>query len=201
MKKLNYILISMVFVLTCSAGSAQSEDTPYYAHSFQFNIAGLGFERYGIAYEWRITPRHALFVQGGGSFPVISVEKEYGFGMHYKYFLKAKQDARLFWIFKSATRNTFLDLNARYMNLEGIHNDAECLFESYFIGAGIGQTFYWNSGFTVSYWAGYGPPIGAEYVWKNTVPSDGETWAKSYTNSSGLDFGLSLGYSFGTHNK
>jgi hypothetical protein len=199
MKKLILLIVVSVFLI--NTGFSQSDDLMFKRHSVQLNIAGLGFERYGIAYEYRFTPHHALFVQGGGSIPVISKEKEYGFGLHYKYFLNPKQDARLFWIFKSAYRNTFLDLNARYMNLDGIHNDAEFLFESYFIGAGVGQTFYWNSGFTVSYWAGYGPPIGAEYTWKNTVPADGETWAKTYTNSSGLDFGLSLGYSFGTGKK
>jgi len=197
MKKLSKILSSIVIVLTCTAGMAQSNDTPFYRHSLQFNIAGLVFERYGVAYELRMTPRHALFVQGGGSFPVISEEKEYGFGLHYKYFLQPKKDAKFLWLIKSAYRNTFLDLNVRYMNLDGIHDGAEYLFESYFVGVGVGQTFVWNSGFTISYWAGYGPPIGAEYSWKNTVPEDGDSWAKTYTNSSGLDFGLSIGYSFG----
>jgi len=197
MKKLKSSLSIMVIVLTCMAGTARSNDNLYYRHTFQFNIAGLGFERYGIAYEWRMTPRHALFVQGGGSIPRISEEKEYGFGLHYKYFLKPVKEARFLWLVKSACRNTFLDLNIRYMNLDGIHDGAECLYESYFTGIGVGQTFVWNSGFTLSYWAGYGPPIGADYRWKNTVPEDGESWARSYTNSSGLDFGLSLGYSFG----
>ena len=197
MKRLNRILSLVVIAISCTTATAQSIDNPGYRHSFQFNIAGLAFERYGIAYEWRITPRHALFAQGGGSLPVISEEKEYGFGLHYKYFLQPKKDAKFLWLIKSAYRNTFLDLNVRYMNLDGIHNGAECLFESYFIGAGVGQTFVWNSGFTISYWAGYGPPLGAEYIWKNTVPEDGDSWARSYTYSSGLDFGLSLGYSFG----
>jgi hypothetical protein len=197
MKKLKRILSLVVIVLTYTAVTAQTNDTLFNRHSFQFNIAGLGFERYGIAYELRLTPRHAIFVQGGGSFPVICEEKEYGFGLHYKYFLRPVSDVKFLWLFKSAYKNTFLDLNVRYMNLDGIHNGAEYLFESYFIGAGVGQTWVWNSGFTISYWAGYGPPIGGEYKWKNTVPEDGESWAKSYKNSSGLDFGLSLGYSFG----
>ena len=84
------VVLFVVCVLFWNTSFTQSNDTPYYSHSFQFNIAGLGFERYGIAYEWRITPRHALFVQGGGSFPYISEEKEYGFGLHYKYFLNPK---------------------------------------------------------------------------------------------------------------
>ncbi|MGW8316327.1 MAG: hypothetical protein ACWGNV_12055 [Bacteroidales bacterium] len=197
MKNLKKILSSMVVVLICTAGMAQSNDAPYYRHSFQFNVAGLAFERYGIAYELRMTPRHALFVQGGGSFPAISEEKEYGFGLHYKYFLHPKTDAKFLWLIKSAYRNTFLDLNARYMNLDGTHSGDDFLFDSYFVGVGVGQTFVWNSGFTMSYWAGYGPPVGAEFIWKNTVPEDGDTWAKTYKNSSGLDFGLSLGYSFG----
>lgn len=178
------------------AGDARSKDRLFYRNSFQFNIAGLGFERYGFAYELRLTPRHALFVQGGGSFPVISEEKEYGFGIHYKYFLRPVRDARLLWLFKSAYRNSFGDLNVRYMNLDGNHNGAQSLYESYFIGAGVGQTYVWNSGFTISYWLGYGPPIGAEYKWKDTEPADGDSWARTYKNTSGLDFGLSLGYSF-----
>ena len=197
MKPLKKILSLAVIMITCMAVTAQSNDTPYKPHSFQFNIAGLGFARYGIAYEWRMTSRHALFVQGGGSLPGISEEKEYGFGLHYKYFFRPVEDAKFLWLFKSAYRNTFADLNVRYMNLDGIHNGAECLFESFFIGAGVGQTWVWNSGFTISYWIGYGPPVGSEYIWKDTVPEDGDSWARTYTYSSGLDFGLAIGYSFG----
>ena len=193
-KSIVLLAVYVLFRLTCFG---QSTETMFNRHSVQFNIAGLAFERYGIAYEIRITPRHAIFVQGGGSLPVISEEKEYGFGLHYKYFLKPVDDPKFLWLFKSAYRNTFLDLNARYMNLDGIHDDAEWLFESFYIGAGIGQTYVWNSGFTISYWLGYGPPIGAEYSWKSTVPADGDSWAKTYKNTSGLDFGLALGYSFG----
>ncbi len=155
--------------------SVNENDNLFYRHSFQFNIAGLGFERYGIAYELRLTPRHALFVQGGGSFPGISEEKEYGFGVHYKYFLQPVKDAKFLWLFKSAYRNTFLDLNVRYMNLDGIHEDAQFLYDSFFTGAGIGQTYVWNSGFTISCWLGYGPPIGAEFKWKDAVPADGDS--------------------------
>jgi hypothetical protein len=190
-------LFIVVSVLFWNTGKAQSNDNMFNRHSIQFNIAGLGFERYGIAYELRLTPRHALFVQGGGSLPFISEEKEYGFGLHYKYFLQPVKDARFLWLIKSAYRNTFLDLNVRYMNLHGIHNDAEYLYEGFFTGAGIGQTFVWNSGFTISYWLGYGPPVWSEYQWKNTVPEDGDSWAKTYKYSSGLDFGFALGYSFG----
>ena len=197
------ILILTTVMLTASAtfgqirsASTNDNDNPFYHHSFQFNIAGLGFERYGIAYELRLTPRHALFFQGGGSFPGISEEKEYGFGVHYKYFLQPVRDAKFLWLFKTAYRNTFLDLNARYMNLDGIHEDARFQYESFFIGPGLGQTYVWNSGFTISCWLGYGPPIGAEFKWKTSVPTNGDSWAKTYKNTSGLDFGLSLGYSF-----
>ncbi len=196
MKQLKKISCLVVLVLTYTAVTAQSNDTLFYRHSFQANIAGLGFERYGIAYEFRITPHHALFFQGGGSFPVISEEKEYGFGLHYKYFFRPVIDAKLLWLFKSAYRNTFADFNVRYMNLDGIHNEVKCLYEAYFIGVGIGQTYIWNSGFTVSYWLGYGPPIGADFKWAGTTPADGDSWAKNYKTGSGLDFGLSLGYSF-----
>ena len=192
------ILCFAAIAMACMAGQAQSNDDLFKRHSFQLNIAGLGFERYGIAYEWRMTPRHALFVQGGGSFPVISEEKEYGFGLHYKYFFRPVTDAKFLWLFKSAYRNTSADLNLRYMNLDGIHNGDEFLYESFFIGAGVGQTWVWNSGFTISYWIGYGPPISSEFIWKNKVPEDGDSWAKTYKTSSGLDFGLSLGYSFGS---
>ena len=191
------ILLTAVTVLFWNTGFGQSDDNPFYRNSLQFNIAGLGFARYGIAYELRMTPQHALFVQGGGSFPVIAEEKEYGFGLHYKYFLKPVRDAKFLWLFKSAYRNTFLDLNVRYMNLDGIYDDAHFLYDSFFIGAGVGQTFVWKSGFTISYWLGYGPPINSEFKWKDSVPSDGDSWARTYKYSSGLDFGLSLGYSFG----
>lgn len=157
MEKWKKILNLLVIVLTNTAGIAQSNDNLFYRHSFQFNIAGLGFERWGMAYELRMTPRHALFVQGGGSFPFISEDKEYGFGLHYKYFLRPVREARFLWLFKSAYRNSFADLNIRYMNLDGIDNGAQCLYEAYFIGAGVGQTYLWNSGFTISYWLGYGP--------------------------------------------
>ena len=197
MKKHKKLLVVLIMVLACTAGHSQSKENLFCRHSLQFNIAGLGFERYGIAYELRLTPRHALFVQGGGSFPGISEEKEYGFGLHYKYFLNPVEVPKFLWLFKTAYKNTFLDLNVRYMNLDGIHDGAECLYESFFAGPGIGQTWVWNSGFTISYWLGYGPPINGAYTWKNTVPDDGESWAKTYNYSSGLDFGLSLGYSFG----
>ena len=197
MKQLKKILSLVAIVLTYTAVTAQSNDTLCYRHSFQFNIAGLGFERWAMAYELRMTPRHALSVQGGGSFPFISEEKEYGCGLHYKYFLRPVSDAKFLWLFKSAYRNSFADLNIRYMNLDGIHNGAQCLYKAFFIGAGVGQTWVWNSGFTISYWLGYGPPISGEYKWKNTVPADGDSWARTYKYSSGLDFGLSLGYSFG----
>ncbi len=171
-------------------------DTLFYRHSFQLNIAGLAFERYGVAYELRLTPQHALFVQGGGSFPGISEEKEFGLGIHYRYFLQPVSDGKFLWLFKSAYRNTFLDFNVRNMNLDGVHEETQFLYESFFVGAGVGQTYLWNSGFTISYWIGYGPPIGAEFEWKDAMPEDGDSWAKTYKYSSGLDFGLSLGYSF-----
>lgn len=201
MKRLTLILLKILLTISTTVGqnhtqSVNSNDSLYYRHSFQFNIAGLGFERYGIAYELRLTPRHALFVQGGGSFPGVSEEKEYGFGIHYKYFLQPVKDAKFLWVFKSAYRNTFVDVNVRYMNLDGIHEDAQFRFESFFVGPEIGQTFVWNSGFTISYWLGYGPPIGPDFKWNNTVPADGNSFAKTYKYSSGLDFGLSLGYSF-----
>jgi hypothetical protein len=145
----------------------------------------------------RINPHHALFIQGGGSFPCISEEKEYGFGLHYKYFFRPVKDAKFLWLFKSAYKNSFGDLNLRYMNLDGIYDDAGYLYKAFFIGVGVGQTCVWNSGFTISYWLGYGPPLGSEFKWKNTVPADGDSWAKTYKYTSGLDFGLSLGYSFG----
>lgn len=201
MKRLILILSSVMLLASNTLGQDFSQnikgnESLFYRHSFQFNIAGLGFERYGIAYELRLTPRHALFLQGGGSFPGISEEKEYGFGLHYKYFLQPVKDAKFLWLFKSAYRNTFADLNVRYMKLDGIHEDAQFKYESYFTGAGIGQTYVWKSGFTISCWLGYGPPIGADFKWKDAVPSNGDFWAKTYTYSSGLDFGLSLGYSF-----
>ncbi len=198
MKQLKKIFSLIVIVLAYTAVTAQSNDSLVYRHSLQFNVAGLGFERWGIAYELRMTPRHALFVQGGGSYPYISEEKEYGFGLHYKYFLQPVRDAKFLWLFKSAYKNSFANLNIRYMNLDGIHNGAEFLYEAYFIGVGVGQTWVWNSGFTISYWLGYGPPIGAEFIWKDTVPEDGDSWAKMYKNGSGLDFGLTIGYSFGS---
>ncbi len=197
MKQLKKITCLFVLVMTYTVVTAQSNDTLFNRHSFQFNAAGLGFERWAIAYELRITPRHAVSVGGGGSFPFISEEKEYGVGLHYKYFLRPVRDARFLWLFKSDYRNSFVDLNARYMNLDGIHNGAEYLFDSFVIGAGLGQTYVWNSGFTISYWLGYGPPISSKYEWKDVVPADGDSWAKMYTWGSGLDFGLSLGYSFG----
>jgi hypothetical protein len=193
---ISLLVLSFIFLNT---GFGQSNDALFYRHSFQFNVAGLCFERWGMAYELRLTPRHALFVQGGGSFPIISEEKEYGFGLHYKYFLQPVKDGRFLWLFKSAYRNTFLDLNVRYMNLDGIHDGAEYLYEAFFIGAGVGQTFVWKSGFTISYWLGYGPPVSGEYKWKDAVPADGDSWPRTYKYTSGLDFGLSLGYSFGSH--
>lgn len=198
MKMLKNILSLLVIVLTFTTVTAQSNDSLFYRHSIQTNIIGLGFERWAMAYELRVTPQHALFVQGGGSFPFISEEKEYGFGLHYKYFFKPVKDAKLLGLFKSDYRNTFVNLNIRYMHLDGIYKGAESQYEAFFIGAGAGQTFVWKSGFTISYWLGYGPPIGGEYKWKNTVPEDGESWAKLYKYSSGLDFGLSVGYSFGS---
>lgn len=197
MKQLKKIVCLTVMVFTCTAASAQSCDSLFYRHSFQFNIAGLAFERWGLAYELRITPRHAVFIQGGGSIPSVSKETEYGFGLHYKYFFRPLKDAKFLWLIKAAYRNTFVDANVRYMNLDGLHDDARYLYESYFIGAGVGQTYVWHSGFTVSYWAGYGPPVGAQFEWKDPRPENGDSWAKTYQNSSGLDFGLSLGYSFG----
>ncbi len=196
LKQLKRILSLVGFVLTFTASTAQSNDTLLYRNSFQFNVAGLGFQRWAIAYELRMTTRHGLFVQAGGTFPV-SEEKEYGGGLYYKYFFRPVRNARFLWLFKSAYKNSFADVNIRYMNLDGIHNGAKALYETFFIGAGAGQTWVWNSGFTISYWFGYGPPINGEYKWKNTVPADGDAWAKTYKWSSGLDFGLSLGYSFG----
>lgn len=198
-----FILLLLAVLLATSATFGQNltqkennNDTLFYPHSFQFNIAGLGFERYGIAYELRLNPRHAIFVQGGGSFPGICEEKEYGFGIHYKYFLQPVRDAKFLGLFKSTYRNTFLDFNVRYMNLDGIHDNAQFLYDSFFIGADIGQTHVWKSGFTISYWLGYGPHVGAEFKWKDAVPEDGDSWAKTYKNASGLDFGFTLGYSF-----
>jgi len=197
MKPISKILSLAALILVYNSVSAQSNDSLFYRHSLQFNVAGLSVERWAIAYEWRMTPKHALFIQGGGSFPYLSEEKEYGFGLYYKYFFQPVRNAKLLWLFKSAYRNTFADINVRYMNLDGVHNDAECLYEAYFIGVGAGQTYVWHSGFTISYWLGYGPPISGDFIWKNTVPEDGEEWARMYKWSSGLDVGLSLGYSFG----
>ncbi|MCB0658867.1 MAG: hypothetical protein KDC57_22125 [Saprospiraceae bacterium] len=191
-----FLSVAIPFLLFTSV-HAQSEDAPFYRHSVQLNVAGLAFERWGVAYEIRLTPRHALFFQGGGAIPSISEEKEYGFGLHYKYFMSPVRDPKLLWLIPASYRTTFLDGNVRYFNLDGIHDEARFLYDSYFIGIGIGQTFVWNSGFTVSYWLGYGPSIGGEYTWKETVPADGDSYARNYQAASGLDFGLTLGYSFG----
>ena len=72
MKKL--IVVLVISLVSGNVLKSQSNESPFKRHSVQFNIAGLAFERYGLAYELRITPHHALFVQGGGSFPVISEE-------------------------------------------------------------------------------------------------------------------------------
>src|SRR6478752_5633976 len=151
MKPLMKFLSLTAIILVCTSVSAQSNDSLFYRHSLQFNVAGLGVERWAIGYEWRMTPRHALFIQGGGSFPN-SADKEYGFGLYYKHFFKPVRDAKFLWLFKSPYKVSFADLNFRYMNLDGIHNEAECTFESYYIGAGAGQTCVWHSGFTLSYW-------------------------------------------------
>ena len=201
MKQLTLLLLTVVLTTFATFGQNRTQnelvnDTLFYRHSFQLNVAGLGFQRYGVAYEWRLTPRHALFFQGGGSFPGISEEKEYGLGIHYRYFLQPKSDAKFLGLFKSAYRNTFLDFNVRNMNLDGIHEDKQFLYESFFVGTGIGQTYVWRSGFTISYWLGYGPPIGAKFEWKGSKPENGDSWAKTYQYSSGLDFGLTIGYSF-----
>ena len=198
MNRLKKVFCLLAIVLTYTTVNAQSTDTLFYRHSFQFNIAGLGFERWGLAYEIRMTPQHALFAQVGGSFWGISEELEYGFGLHYKYFLRPVKEPKFLWLFKSAYRNTFGDVNIRYMNLaEGIYEGADSQFKSYFAGLGIGQTWIWKKGFTISYWLGYGLPIGAEFKWKDIVPEGGESYAKTYKWTSGLDFGFSLGYSFG----
>ncbi|MCB0814897.1 MAG: hypothetical protein KDB87_17265 [Flavobacteriales bacterium] len=195
------VLLVLVSLLGTGAGTpvaAQTTDTAYFRHSIQFNIAGLAFERYGIAYEFRMAPRHALFLQGGGSFPGISEEVEQGYGLHYRYFFEPGREARFLWFATPAHRSTFGAVNVRYMDLsKGIHDGAENAFRSFFIGVGAGQTWTWDKGFTLSYWLGYGPPIGADFTWKDTVPPDGDAWEDAYTWSSGLDFGLSLGYSFG----
>ena len=175
MKLINKCLTLAFIIFTFSSSTAQSNDSLFYPHSLHLNVAGLGFERWAIGYEWRMTPKHALFIQGGGSYPYYSQEKEYGFGLHYKYFFKPVRNTKFLWLFKTAYKNSFVNVNVRYMNLDGIHNVAESMFEAYYIGAGIGKTWVWNSGFTVSYWLGYGPPIGGEYKWKNTVPEDGES--------------------------
>lgn len=60
-------------------------------------------------------------------------------------------EVKLQGLFKSAYRNTFADVNVRYMNLDGIRTEVKCLYEADFIGVGIGQTYTWDSGFTVSY--------------------------------------------------
>ena len=191
------MLCFLIILMTCTAVTARQNDSTFKRNSIQFNAAGLGFERWGLAYEYRLNPRHTLSVSGGGSFPSISEEKEYGLQFHYKYFLQPAFDKKFLWLFKSAYRNTFLDFNVRYMNLEGVHNSSEYLFDSSCIGAGIGQNWGWNSGFTVSYWLGYGLPISSDFSWKNTVPEDGDSWASMYKWASGLDFGLAFGYSFG----
>ncbi len=201
MKRVILTVVSLMIAATTTFGqdsnqNEKSNDELFYRNSFQLNIAGLAFERYGVAYELRITPQHALFVQGGGSFPGISEDEEYGFGIHYKYFLEPVSSAKFLGLFEAAYRNTFLDFNVRYMNLDGIQDDAQFQFESFFIGPEIGQTYVWNSGFTISYWLGYGPPVGADFKWTDEVPTDGDSWAKGYKYASGLDFGLSIGYSF-----
>ena len=198
MKHLKKILSLAVIVLGFTFVNAQSNDSLIYHHSLQLNVAGLGFERWALAYEWRMTPHHALFAQIGGSYWGTSEETEYGLGLHYKYFFKPVRDAKFLSLFKSACKNTFADVNVRYMNLsKGIYNESEYSFKSYNIGVGLGQNWVWNKGFTICYWLGYGPPIVSEYKWKEAVPTDGDSWATMYKWAAGLDFGLSIGYSFG----
>ena len=54
MKQLKKISCLVVLVLTYTAVTSQSNDTLFYRHSFQANVAGLGIERWGIAYELRM---------------------------------------------------------------------------------------------------------------------------------------------------
>lgn len=57
-------VFSLVGLLTISCFvQAQPSNELFYRHSIQLNVAGLAFERWGIAYEIRLTPRHALFFQ------------------------------------------------------------------------------------------------------------------------------------------
>ncbi len=37
---------------------------------------------------------------------------------------------------------------------------------------------------------------GHKFQWKDALPENGDSWSKTYKIGSGLDFGLSLGYSF-----
>ena len=201
LKKWKITCLVTLLALSCYYLDAQSNDNLFYRHSIQLNIAGLGFERWGLSYELRLTPQHALFFQGGGSFPGISEEKEYGFGLHYKYFFQPVSETKFLWLLKSAYRTNFTDVNVRYFNLDGIHKEAEFLYDAYFVGVGFGQTHVWHSGFTISYWLGYGPPIGSEFEWKDQIPADGDSFAKSYKAASGLDFGVTIGYSFGSQQK
>ena len=60
MKRIILLLTTVMLTASATIGqnrsaSAKDNDNLFYRNSFQLNIAGLGFERYGIAYELRLS--------------------------------------------------------------------------------------------------------------------------------------------------
>jgi hypothetical protein len=198
MKILRIFIAGAVLLVGASAGAAEDM---LYRHSVQANVAGLVFNRFGLSYEFRFTPKHALFIEAGGA--IFSREKEHGAGLHYRLYGEPLQNARLLWIFKADNAIGFKGINIRWMKADGIYAkerngqsmDYRYRYEASFVGVHFGKTYLWNSGFAASYRFGYGIPFG-DFEWKDAKPGHGDIFDKFVKIASGLDFGLSFGYSF-----
>jgi hypothetical protein len=193
---LNNLKVFLAIAVLLTSATAAAANDLVYRHSVQANVIGLVFNRYGFGYEYRFTPHNALFLEAGGAIPVVSDEVEYGAGLHYRYCLAPARDAKFLWLFRTADAISFGGFNVRYMKLvDGVYNGSHYSYEAAFVGIHVGQTYLWHSGFTISWRFGYGIPFG-EFQWQDSKPEDGDSWARFYKLGSGLDFGLSLGYSF-----
>jgi len=194
-KQIIFLLALIIFSLAASAQEM------YYQNSLQWSPLGVITKSYTLNFEHRFDAKNGVFAEG--SIANSDQVDGYNFTLHYRRYKEPKLGAK-YLFFTSKVGVGFLGFfirNTDYSGMMEMQEDDEKVkyyfdYSGYYIGANFGKTCLWDSGFSLGYRFGYGFPIMADIKWKNEGPLGKEFAESFYIIFSGLDFNMTIGYSF-----
>jgi hypothetical protein len=194
----NTLFLALVSIVS-SAVIASGEEM-YYRNCFQTNPLSVITGSYMLNYEHKFSEKQGLFIEGS-----VSDSKQvegYAASLHYRHYKEPKLNGK-FLFFTSKVGIGYWGLFVRYTDTEGeieveehdVKTPYPYTFDGYHFGANFGKNCLWDSGFSLSYRIGYGIPI-TNFKWTEGTPDGGDV-TKVFTKVfSGLDVGVSMGWSF-----